>query len=229
MKIRELIPNELPKHTEIHNVRVSIRVNANSLDLQKIYESIHVSNDAIQIAKHQKNIKHSTEMSEHNKLKLRDYKRFGSLFTHLILNFENMHCMVLSGGLIKISFNLNCTKVDEYMSNFLALIGNPTVLQCNLIGVTFTIKIKDTDKDSLVNTLLKTSEVNIPTGFNKLLQYKKLFRFRIMNNIGGNARSFEALNEFVKFLGKYVEFDDNLVLTDDCVLNDDDIHLEVMI
>jgi ankyrin repeat protein len=115
------------------------------------------------------------------------------------------------------------------MDTVIALVGNPNVIQCNLVGVTFAIRITNNHKDSLADTLLKTLEVNVPTGYNKLLQFKKHFRFRIMDNIVGNAKSFEAINEFVRFLEKYVEFDDTRHLTDASVLNDDDIHLEVMI
>ena len=115
------------------------------------------------------------------------------------------------------------------MNTVIALIGNPSVLQCNLIGMSFTIKISDDHKDSLADTLRKTLEVSVVIGHTHLLRFKRHFRFRITKNITGNAKSFEDIKEFVRFLEKHVEFDDFSHLTDESVLNDDDIHLEVMI
>ena len=230
MKLHNFIPNRLPEHTKIRRIHITVKIDKNQLDLQQVYDNIVVSTNGIQVCKYLKNVKNSTIMSSENRSMLECYNIYKTTFEELVIHFDNLRCVVMPHGMIKFSLDVTSKDVDKYTNVIMGLLDNPSVVSQWISGIIFKLKIVNDCGDLLSESLLKTPCVGVPKGRFKLMTFRNHFSFWITNHsILGTANSFDALDEFVTFLENYVKFDDDRMITEDDIMNNDDIYLEITI
>lgn len=235
--ISDIFTDDLLKRIKINVIEIKINLE-DILDLKEIYGKIMVSNNLIQLASYHNDIKYCNELPYHNQLKLRSYKRFGKIIPGLGIHFDDMNFTIFK-KIIKISYNPNCNKIDEY-SNIIFGLCNCEIRSYEINNVTFTIKFLKNDdnyiKDQLIssgivfekppNTRKKYTQKDFPFEYSNRLVFDNCLEFVIVKNIiNGTSNSINILNEFVKYINNYVK-----IINDDVdILNDDNVHLQIII
>ena len=253
MKITDYFnKQEISEHVKLNCITLILNTNICQLDLDDIYNNTTCNDNNILLIQHNENFKHSENPSKVMKHKISNINRRlkktingmkskPQYFNNcIIFQFKNWNIKLFQNGRIQMSGRNISNEVDNNINTVFNLVNkyesDPMIfeIKIGMIGVMVeTKKLNCADvKSKLSNS---TDVISVP--YSPFYKFKNKVSFRICTHciLVMGCKSFEYIQEFVDFIGRYVVFynesenkfdspDDNEVIS-----NEDKYQLQISI